>query len=469
MRLTKEKRALLQRQQQLLRAKQDAARKQFFAQKLPMVGDLWLHQLLINNKNRKKNFDRIRKGLYVISQANLVEAAPDDGRPRIWRSLTDLNDPTLLYGDDNEIHLNRDRLVDVQMYGYEKYNRNKRRVFGNVEDNDEFKENYTPPLIDPNVSFGHQHEYPHFRGILTEDFCESRVYRPLQINPFYQALFPYTKSTLKQQFLCTPMYLKDAWVQALKQSNSMQPRIILINDNEHIPHKNRGSSVYVQYVYQNEAVLGADRAYQLMLPDRGPTEPCRPLLISPAKISKAAERRQHKKPELALREAPVFVYHQNGPAFYENLAQYLAGKQARLSPHTARKLLQFADMAEFEAYLTSKIARDEAKRLAVESGESLINVDAIKNNLINLLDDDEAVRNREYYHFGCEYDPLRPPLLARSNESLTDTKQYIVNGKKIKSTFIAFKDDDQVERVNVSDLPPTLASAMQSNDEEVIE
>ncbi len=163
-RMTKANRALLQKQQQLLKAKQDAARKAFFAQKLPMVGDLWLHQLLINNKNRKKNFDRIQKGLGTYSNANLVDDGYDDGKPRIYRSLTDLNDPTLARDEDG-VHLDKDRLNDVQMYGYEKYNRNKRRVFG--ADDDEIKENYTPPSIDPNTSFGHQHEYPYFRGKLT--------------------------------------------------------------------------------------------------------------------------------------------------------------------------------------------------------------------------------------------------------------------------------------------------------------
>jgi hypothetical protein len=162
-RMTKAERALQQKQQQLLKAKQEAARKAFFAQKLPMVGDLWLHQMIINNKNRKKNFDRINKGLGTYSNANLVDALHyDDGKPRVYRSLTDLNDPTAARDGDGSVQLDREKLVDVQMYGYEKYNRNKRRVFG--ADNGEIKENYTPPSIDPNVSFGHQQEYPYFRG-----------------------------------------------------------------------------------------------------------------------------------------------------------------------------------------------------------------------------------------------------------------------------------------------------------------
>ncbi len=299
---------------------------------------------------------------------------------------------------------------------------------------------------------------------MTEDFRESRVYRPIQLNPYYQTLYPFEKSTLKQQFLCTPMYLKDAWLSVLKQSNRMQPRIILINDNEHIPHKNRSCNVYVQYVYKNDAVLGADKAYQLMLPDRGPTEPARPLMISPAKPSRAQQRRMPRNPELALREAPVFVYHQTGHAFYENLAQYLAGRQPKLSPATARKLLQFSDCQEFEDYLAAKITRDQAKRMAIESGEMLINVDGIKNNLLNLLDDDDAVKNREYYHFGCEYDSLRPPIdideVRGSQESLNDTKEYVINGTKIKSTFIAFKDNDELERVNYSQLPANLINVV---------
>jgi hypothetical protein len=303
---------------------------------------------------------------------------------------------------------------------------------------------------------------------LTEDFRESRVYRPIQLNQYYQTLYPFDRSTLKQQFLCTPMYLKDSWLSVLKQGGSrMQPRLILINDNEHIPHKNRTANVYVQYVYKNDAVLGADKAYQLMLPDRGPTEPARPLLISPAKFTRAQLRRMPRKPELALREAPVFVYHAaSGHAFYENLAQYLAGRQAKLSPRTARKLLQFSDCREFEDYLAAKITRDEAKRLAFESGSALINVDAIRNNLLTLLDDPESIKNREYYHFGCDYDPLRPqPIdinaVRGSQESLyNDTKEYVINGVAIKSTFIALKDNDELERVNYDQMPADLINVV---------
>jgi hypothetical protein len=302
-------------------------------------------------------------------------------------------------------------------------------------------------------------------GILTEDFAESRVYRPLQLNNYFRALVPDTKLTLKQQFLLTPMYLKDSWNKILKENNQlnnslMQPRIILINDNEHIPRKQRDCYVYVQYLYENDAVLGADRAYQLMLPDRGPTSPARPLMISPAKISKVMERKLPRRPELALREAPVYVYHQNGHAFYENLAQYLAGKQARLSPQTARKFLQFADVKEFEEYLASKVTREEARRMANESGESKINVDKITNNLMRLLETNESVSNggkdeSVYYHFDeCEYDPLRPKNNINNHNNnnnnksdLNDTQEYIVNGKKIKSTFIALRDNDKLEKV----------------------
>jgi hypothetical protein len=48
------------RELKVLKAKQEVARKAFFAQKLPDVGQLWMHQLLINKKNRKKNLDRLR-------------------------------------------------------------------------------------------------------------------------------------------------------------------------------------------------------------------------------------------------------------------------------------------------------------------------------------------------------------------------------------------------------------------------
>lgn len=463
----KQQRDLLRQQQRQLRARQEAARKAMFAQKLPEVSQLWLHQLIINNKNRSKNFDRIREGLYAHYNLHNANGSTrrDDGSSRPWRSLTDLNDPTM-YKENGKIYLDRDRLNDVQMYGYEKYNKNRRKVFGEVYDEEKKESNYTPPCVDPNISFGHEDEYPYFRGILTEDFRRERdLFVPLQLNPYFRALWPVPKYTLKQQILCTPSYLKDSWMRVLSQApDGMQPsRIILLNDNEQVPFKKRSASVYAQFLYPNDGVLGVDKCYQLMLPDCGPTAPTRPRVLSPGK---ERVKRGQPKPELALREAPVFVYHQTGQAFYENLAQYLSARKPRISPSTARKLLQFENCQEFEDYLAAKITRDEAKRIAIESGDSLINVDTLKHNLVNLLDTEEAMKSREYYHFDCEYDPLRPPLDPASvepRETVGNTKEYVVNGVRLKSTFIEFKDDDVVRRVDFKQLPTTLAKAVQDD------
>lgn len=49
----------------------------------------------------------------------------ENGRVRSFRDLTDLNDPTL---NDDKDGLDMDKLANVQMYGYEKYNKNKRKV-----------------------------------------------------------------------------------------------------------------------------------------------------------------------------------------------------------------------------------------------------------------------------------------------------------------------------------------------------
>ena len=160
------------------------------------------------------------------------------------------------------------------------------------------------------------------------------------------------------------------------------------------------------------------------------------------------------------------MYHENGSAFYENLAQYLAGREPKISPNTARKLLQFSDSKEFEEYLASKLTREEAKRMAIESGENLINVDSLKNDLIDLLDNEKIEKQNQknfinkndvYYYFGCEYDPLRQPLTEESlDNTVNETKEYIVNGKKIKSTFISFRDNTRLEKLNNNQLPKKL-------------
>ena len=209
----------------------------------------------------------------------------------------------------------------------------------------------------------------------------------------------------------------------------------------------------MQYVYENESVLGADRAYQLMLPSRGPTSPTSPLRITPEKLSKEIITNPNN-PGLALREAPVFVYHADGGAYYENIAQYLAGKYPQISPQTVRKILQFADVKEFEEYLAAKVTRDEARRISLESGESRINVDSIKRDLFKLLPD-KGANEAVYYHQDCEHNLLAniKTLKKLKKASPEETREYIVNGNLMKSTFIGFTSTGQVEKVHPDELP----------------
>lgn len=112
-----------------LKARQEAARRAFFAQKLPYVGELWLHQQLIEQVNNKKKLDNLKEA-YLAQKSLDYEDDPDryldeNGRVRSYRDLTDLNDPTL---NDDKDGLDPNRLANVQMYGYEKYNKNRRKV-----------------------------------------------------------------------------------------------------------------------------------------------------------------------------------------------------------------------------------------------------------------------------------------------------------------------------------------------------
>jgi len=43
---------------------------------------------------------------------------------------------------------------------------------------------------------------------------------------------------------------------------------------------------YIQYLHSNDGVIGADPMYQFMLPDCAPTNPARPLLITPRHLQK---------------------------------------------------------------------------------------------------------------------------------------------------------------------------------------
>ncbi|CAF0727309.1 unnamed protein product [Brachionus calyciflorus] len=441
----------------LAKIKQDASRQAFFQQKLPDVGKLWMHQLLINKTNKEKQIDNMLKAYNSSSNLSDDSDSRDSSLRKPWRSLNHLNDPTVNRDENGQEILDRKRLAEIQIYGYDKFDKSKkkRNIF---EEEEKLKKSFNCVPIqnyNNNDSFGGFENYPFIRGVLTEDFVESKEYHPVQMNKHYRALVPHTKLNLRQQFLTSPRYLKPTWDDILKQSKGMQPRFIIINDDELILTKNRECNIYVQYEYPNDAVLGANKAYQLMLPDRGPTNPARPLMISPAKLSKQLEQKQPSKSEYALREAPVYVYHQNGNAFYENLAQYLAGNQPKLSPKTARKILQFSDLKEFEDYLASKLTREEANRLSKLSGEEIISIDGVKE-ILNTVRDRKATNGEElYYHKNCEYDPLRP----FENERFDDeTKEYEIGGTKVKSTFIGFDKNGDAKKVKFEDLPKNLAN-----------
>jgi hypothetical protein len=315
-------------------------------------------------------------------------------------------------------------------------------------------------------------DHPAFiKGVLTEQYQDYMEYVPMKVSRSHRALIPVPRKYLRHQFLLTPRYLKDEWKETLEQSYKLKPKIILIDDDERIISTNKKCNVYVQFVHDNDAVAGADPAYQLMLPDRGPTSPTRPLMIKPRKLDKRITLNPMLKPEIALREAPVYVNHQDGTSFYENIAQYLAGNYAQLSPKTVRKILQFADSGEFEQYLASKITREEAKRIADESGERLINLDSVKTDLLNLVNDSPVGEEPLYYHKDCEYDPLRELNEQQANQAqdanlpgLNDTREFEVGGKKIKSTFVGFRPTGEVERLSYEDLPKSVLDALKKAD-----
>ncbi|CAF0843731.1 unnamed protein product, partial [Didymodactylos carnosus] len=165
-----------------------------------------------------------------------------------------------------------------------------------------------------------------------------------------------------------------------------RPRILVIPDDETMLSSNRRTRFYVQYMYENDAVLGTDPAYVMMLPSRYPVLPTNPQLIAP----------RHYR-DIALRDAPVYVHKKNeGQVMYENLAQYLSTDHPDVSPRTVRRMLKFNNSAEYEEYLAHKMTSDEAKELAKTSEQQhrnndesrYINVRATGRKEINQNDDE---------------------------------------------------------------------------------
>lgn len=468
-------------QQNILRAQQEAARRAFLNQKMPGVGELWIHQMLLDNQ--RKITDLKSRLSHSTDPRNYEDEEMSRNRKH-WKSLNYLNDPTM---DAESAMLDRNRLADVQINGYNKYDKSiqSRQKIDYNEDtyNAYWKDLDTAANSKSKIGFGGG-ENTFVRGVLTEDFKRDHEYYIKQMNSRYRALVPRETNRLRQQFLLTPRYLKDSWEDTLGQSYKLKPRIILINDNERILTANKNCNVYVQFDYDNDSVKGANPMYQFMLPDCGPVAPTRPLLITPGKIDKLSQKLipPCHQVDVALRDAPVYVYHRDGSAFFENIAQYLAGRYPQLSPQTARKILQFADMKEFEDYLASKITREEAKRISELSGSDLINVETIRNEIIKSVDPNAVLpnvnnnKNSVFYHKNCEYDPLRN---MENNENLNsmgrsvdqenkaiakqsnETHEIRVGGRQIKSTFIGFKPTGQVEQLKYEDLPQDVRRALQ--------
>lgn len=461
-------------QQTVLRSKQESARRAFLSRKMPGMSKLWLHQQLLNESNRRRD---LRHRITASMEKRRREEANAllDHTGKHWKGQIDTNDPTA-----DKDGLNREKLLALQVNGYNRFDKKfmkkyKNELAGKEFDFDDYWK-YCSTLenspADRKIGMGGG-DQTFVRGVLTENFKRHNDYVVKQMNNHMKALVPKERLELKQQYLLTPRYLKDGWEKQLnRKPNKMQPRIILINDDERIITAKKNCNVYVQYIHENDGVIGADPMYQFMLPDCGPTKPSRPLLITPRHIKSVSRHLPNPPAEMALREAPVFVYHQEGSQFFENIAQYLAGRQPKLSPKTVRKILQFADMKEFEEYLASKLTREEALKISELSGNNLVNVDAMKHDLHSnqsiITGTERAPRPTDnYYHFGCEYDPLRTveDNLSVNSVDLSpmadETQQIEINNQVVKSTFIGYNPKGESEEISYDDLPVEMVRALQ--------
>lgn len=143
----------------------------------------------------------------------------------------------------------------------------------------------------------------------------------------------------------------------VKTSLCPKPRILVIPEDETMLSSNPQTRIYVQYMYENEAVLGADPAYVMMLPSRYPVRPTRPQLIAP-----------HHYRDIALREAPVYVRKNGEDVYFENLAQYLAAEHPKHLPSSqVRRMLKLDNRDEYSAYLRESMPATEAEKLVRES------------------------------------------------------------------------------------------------------
>jgi len=417
-----------------------------------------LHHLLLDDQQRLA---------YLNSLADLDENSSLYGSSRM-SSAEQLNayksnrahdnDPTASRDRLNNTSLDRDKLVDIYVNGWRKELPARKGASADSmrssSMHDLNKQLYSTGANGITTKNGGESL---LRGYLREEFHEENNWRKRR--PRNE---PATKLKLKQQVLATPKSQLHSWQQTLQQSDKMKPRIILITDEERILAADRKCKVYVQYMYENESVLGSHPAYMLMLPNRGPVSPTRPLMLTPKQLG------GRKAPEIALREAPVYVYHGNGSAYFENIAQYLAGDQPKLSPSSVQKILQFANMAEFEHYLEAKLTREKAKKIAQSTAANPIEIDALKRDLVRTLTQPKVTGTNapSYHHFNCEYDDLRAQegLGKHGHKRANETTQVDIGGVVLKSTFLNFLPTG-VQKVNVEDLPPSVIRASMHADE----
>ena len=417
-----------------------------------------LHHLLLDGKFQQRTLNdmyaEMKRQEESLRSSSLSFSNQD------WRHTKLRDDPT---ASGNQT-LDRVKLADIEINGYKK----ERKLRGGSSLNSSYSIS-TPHLYNsaitnaPSASV-YSYDSPFLHGVLTETFGTVENWRRN-----HRALKPKTRLFLKNQILATPRSQERNWRDTLEKSFKLKPRIIVINDDERILAANQNCKFYVQYLHDHDSILGADPAFLLMLPDRGPVNPTRPLMVSLKQL-------KDNDADIALREAPVFVYHQNGNAYFENIAQYLAGNYPKLSPKTVRKILQFKSLDEFEQYLEGKITRDEANRILESSGLETIDMESVKNELLisasarspkSLATSEQS----NYYHANCEYDSLRydpniiTSLTSKHSEQLYETQEVEIDGILVKSTFVSLTPSGTTEQVVPEDLTPNLIEAIKKADE----
>ncbi|CAF0972154.1 unnamed protein product [Rotaria magnacalcarata] len=198
-----------------------------------------------------------------------------------------------------------------------------------------------------------------------------------------------------------------------------KPRILVIPDDETMLSSNRKTRFYVQYMYENDAVLGTDPAYVMMLPSRYPVRPTQPQLIAP-----------HHYRDITLRGAPVYVHKKGeGEVYFENLAQYLSTEHSDISPRTVRRMLNFSNPDEYLEYLSNKMPAAEAEQLVRESEEpsgamptrySNITTRSSRNELNRIENEDDEDLDEDLDNQYLENDNRRRIVSPRTYYNMQD-------------------------------------------------